>query len=154
MQSQRCTHACAWLPLFPAKRHCLHSSFPRMQTWTCYLSYVTSSPHLPCCFNKSFIQRRIHADEHNDPSYEQRMTRWAKDEGASKLHHNRRSGSGAAAGAGAAVTGHRPRGATTAKSTRQAVPKRTTGAAAAPGSVRRTASALSAVANRSARFGT
>lgn len=80
------------------------------------------------------------------------MKRWAKDEGASNLHHNRRSGMGTAAGAGAAVTGHRPRGATAAA--RQAVPKRTAGAAAAPGSVRRTASALSAVANRSARFGT
>ncbi|KAN0140226.1 hypothetical protein V8E53_002122 [Lactarius tabidus] len=96
--------------------------------------------------------RRIHADEQNDASYAQRMKRWAKDEGASNLHNNRRA---AAAGAGAAVTGHRPRDATAARSTRQAVPKRTTGgAAAASGSVRRTTSALSAVANRSARFGT
>lgn len=78
------------------------------------------------------------------------MKRWAKDEGASNLHNNRRA---ATAGAGAAVTGHRPRDATATRSTRQ-VPKRTTGTAAASGSVRRTASALSAVANRSARFGT
>jgi len=80
------------------------------------------------------------------------MKRWANDEGASNRHH--RSGTGNAAGAGAAVTGHhRPRSATAAKSTRQAPAKRTGGAAAAPAPVRKTASALSAVADRSARFG-
>lgn len=91
--------------------------------------------------------RRIHADEQNDPTYAQRMKRWANDEGASNRHH--RSGTGNAAGA---VTGHhRTRGATAAKSTRQPPAKR--GAATAPAPVRKTASALSAVADRSARFG-
>lgn len=103
--------------------------------------------------------RRIHADEQNDAAYAQRMKRWANDEGASSRHHHtHRSGTGTAAGAGAAVTGHRPRGATAAtKSTRQAAPaaKRTTGAAAVPAApVRRTESALSAFADRSARFDT
>ncbi|KAH9007347.1 hypothetical protein EDB86DRAFT_3070076 [Lactarius hatsudake] len=94
--------------------------------------------------------RRIHADEQNDPTFAQRMKRWANDEGASSRHH--RSGTGNAAGAGAAVTGHhRTRGATAAKSTRQPPAKR--GAGTAPAPVRKTASALSAVADRSARFG-
>ncbi|KAH8986291.1 hypothetical protein EDB92DRAFT_2116431 [Lactarius akahatsu] len=91
--------------------------------------------------------RRIHADEQNDPIFAQRMKRWANDEGASSRHH--RSGTGNAAGA---VTGHhRTRGATAAKSTRQPPARR--GAATAPAPVRKTASALSAVADRSARFG-
>ncbi|KAH9059332.1 hypothetical protein EDB87DRAFT_1684730 [Lactarius vividus] len=87
--------------------------------------------------------RRIHADEQNDPTYAQRMKRWANDEGASSRHH--RSGTGNAAGAGAAVTGHhhRTRGTTAAKSK----------SATAPAPVRKTASALSVVADRSARFG-
>ncbi|KAH9024774.1 hypothetical protein EDB84DRAFT_1615168 [Lactarius hengduanensis] len=91
---------------------------------------------------------RIHADEQNDPIFTQRMKRWANDEGAGSRHH--RSGTGNAAGA---VTGHhRTRGATAAKSTRQPPAKRS--AATAPAPVRKTASALSVVADRSARFGT
>ena len=97
------------------------------------------------------------------------MKRWAHEEGAASRNHHgagggrgsgTRTGTGLGMGvaAGAAVTGHRPRGSATTgagkpvkKPTINATGTTATTATAAP--VRKTASALSAVADRRGRFG-
>lgn len=96
------------------------------------------------------------------------MKRWANEEGAaSRSHHGTRggrgsgtrTGTGMGAAAGAAVTGHRSRGSATGAG--KAVKKpptikatgTSTGSTATAAPVRKTASALSAVADRRGRFG-
>ena len=141
------------------------------------LSLVRPVPSLPSPL-PSFLsnavlyptpQHRVHAEDQHDSAYARRMKRWASEEGAtgrggSGRGGGRSTGTGVGAGAGAAVTGHRPRAAnnnkkssassssssTTAANSKakQAAP-----AAAAPG-LRKTASVLSAVADRRGRFGT
>ncbi|KAI9511264.1 hypothetical protein F5148DRAFT_1146934 [Russula earlei] len=113
---------------------------------------------------------RIRSDEQDsDAAYALRMKRWASEEGAGSRHHggvgisggggrSATTGRGVGAGAGAAVTGHRPRAdkSSTAKARKvpgTAVDASGTGAGAAAAPVRRTASALSAVADRRGRFG-
>jgi hypothetical protein len=83
------------------------------------------------------------------------MKRWANEEGATSRHGTagggRRTGTGMAVAAGAAVTGHRPRGsAAAAKPVKKAA---SSAAATAAAPVRKTASVLSAVADRRGRFG-
>jgi len=107
-------------------------------------------PSIPHLTLHLILQCRTHADE-TDPAYEKRLTRWAKEEGSSNPRHNHRSGTGTAAGAGAAVTGHRHKSAK--QPSVQRAKKTATGAPASAPPVRRTESALSAVADRSARFG-
>ena len=133
---------------------------------------VSSLPLLPFFLTPVLYlppQHRVHAEDQHDSAYARRMKRWASEEGAtgrggSGRGGGRSTGTGVGAGAGAAVTGHRPRAAnnnkkssassssssTTAANSkaRQAAP-----AAAAPG-LRKTASVLSAVADRRGRFGT
>lgn len=112
----------------------------------------------------------IHADEQqHDPAYAQRMKRWASEEGAANRNHHgagggrgsgTRTGTGMGMGvaAGAAVTGHRPRGGS-ATGAGKPVKKPInatgtgTGATATTVPVRKTASALSVVADRRGRFG-
>lgn len=114
-------------------------------------------------------QNRIHAqdDERQDAAYAQRMKRWAREEGAGAGGSGKGAGSGrgggrgtgtgtgvGGAGAGAAVTGHRPRAAKSTKSGASANKSSSSAAAAAAcPPVRKTASALSAVADRRGRFG-
>jgi hypothetical protein len=108
------------------------------------------------------------------------MKRWANEEGAaSRIHHGGAAGGGSGGGrgsgmrtgtgmgmgvaAGAAVTGHnRPRGSATTAAGKPPVkkPTNTTGTGSGTGTtatgtapVRRTVSALSAVADRRGRFG-
>jgi len=95
------------------------------------------------------------------------MKRWANEEGAaSRSHHGAgggrgsgtRTGTGMGVAAGAAVTGHRPRGGS-ATGAGKLVKKpinatgTATGTTATAAPVRKTASALSAVADRRGRFG-
>lgn len=113
------------------------------------------------------LQNRTHADDQQDSAFAQRMKRWAKEEGAANRHGaggSRGGGrsTGMAISAGAAVTGHPRRSAgagagATAKS--KSVKKAASSAAvtatatATAPPVRKTASALSAVADRRGRFG-
>jgi hypothetical protein len=113
----------------------------------------------------------MHADEQHDTAYAQRMKRWAHEEGAANRNHHgagggrgsgTRTGTSAGMGgvaAGAAVTGHRPRGSATVGATKGKPPAKkpinatgatTTATGAAP--VRKTVSALSVVADRRGRF--
>lgn len=82
------------------------------------------------------------------------MKRWANEEGAASRHGTagggRRTGTGMAVAAGAAVTGHRPRGSAAAA---KSVKKAASSAASTAAPVRKTASVLSAVADRRGRFG-
>jgi hypothetical protein len=116
-------------------------------------------------------QNRIHAndDEKQDGAYAQRMKRWAREEGISTgtgvgagagsgRGGGRSTGTGVGgAGAGAAVTGHCPRTAksssTKSNANKSSSSSSAATATAAPPPVRKTASALSTVANRRGRFG-
>ncbi len=94
------------------------------------------------------------------------MKRWANEEGAAGRNHHGAGGSTRAragismgVAAGAAVTGHSPRGSAVSagkpvmKKTPNATAATATATATAAAPVRKTASALSAVADRRGRFG-
>ena len=131
----------------------------------------------------SIQNRILHADEQHDAAYAQRMKRWANDEGAAnRNYHGGGAGAGGGRGsgvrtgtgmgmgvaAGAAVTGHRARAARTSAPPVKKKPNNnnnnnaaavtasgasTTATAATAPPVRKTVSALSAVADRRGRFG-
>jgi hypothetical protein len=88
------------------------------------------------------------------------MKRWANEEGAASRNHHgaggARTGTGMGMGvaAGAAVTGHRPRGSAVGAGKPAKKPINATGTTATAVPVRKTASALSVVADRRGRFGT
>jgi|SRR5712671_965948 len=127
------------------------------------LSLVRHSPQpLPFSFSllkfprNAVLQNRIHPDEQqHDAAYAQRMKRWAIEEGASGASRSgggRSTSRGIGAGAGAAVTGHRPRPRAAKSSASGAKRENAAGGTDAP-PLRKTASALSAVADRRGRFG-